>query len=314
MTDSMSAPPRTAVSVGVVAPIFNNMPLWVGQHFGWFAEAGLDVDAEVLYGVGRVTDAVREGRMAIGIGTPESVLSDTTPVSEGSSLRIVAANAGAVSNVLIARRGITSIEDLRGGTIGVSHPREGTALLATEVLARHGLVAGRDVQLAAVGVAEQRWDMIRNGDIDAGLQTPPHAYIADDEGFPNLGAIADVIPHYQFTTLNARRDWVAGHGAALDAFLDVLARGTRWMYDEADATIALAAEVMETSVDYATRDYTRFVSARTLDPELELSGPGMAKVVEVMTAAGTLTATSERDRRDRIDLSHLPSRRPVPRS
>jgi NitT/TauT family transport system substrate-binding protein len=289
------------LTVGLVAPIFTNMPVWAADHLGLFADAGLAVTAKVLYGVQNVTSATKDGSAEIGLGTPEGVLSDPD-----GALVIVAGNASKLANGLIARRGIDTVADLRGCTVGVSHLTEGTALLATEMLAAHGLTAGSDYRLAAMGVASARWEAIQSGALDAGLQTPPHKYVAEDEGYPNLGEISDYVPDYQFTTVNVRADWARGHRETLRGFLGALARSTRWLYDEPRAAAELAAQVMATSPDYAGRDYRHFVSARSLAPDLALSTAGMAKVVEVMRAADTLPGDND-SWRARIDLSYLPA-------
>jgi NitT/TauT family transport system substrate-binding protein len=297
---------KRPLTVGLVARIFNNMPVWAAQRRALMVEADLSVRVKILYGVGAVTEALRQGRIDIAIGTPESVLSDDADPTDPNGLRIVGGNASALANGLIARRGITSIEDLRGGVIGVSHPSEGTALLVTEMLAGHGLRPGLDFEIVAAGVAEQRWERIKVGTLDAGLQTPPHKYEAEDEGFPNLGDIAEVVPEYQFTTINVRNGWAQTHRSELRAFLAALAEATRWMYADPEGTIALAVDVLETNPDYARRDYEHFSSRRSLHPAVALSKDGMAKVVSVMTQAGTLVADTPAKRAERIDLSYLP--------
>jgi len=294
-----------ALRVGLIAPIFNNMPVWAADQLGMFDRAGLAVSIEVLYGVQNVTDAVRAQRMHIGIGTPESVLSD---LGGDDGLVIVAGNASKLNNGLIAARGITSIAELRGRTIGVSHPSEGTALLVAEMLASHGLQGGRDYEIRAIGVASQRWTGIQDGTLDAGLQTPPDKYIAEDEGYVNLGDISDYVPDYQFTTVNARRDWTAASGERLSAFLAALSMATRWLYEQPTAAVELAATVMGTTTDYAQRDYEHFARTQSLPVDLSLSAPGMAKVVAVMAQAGTLRAATDVEQARRIDLSFLPHR------
>jgi NitT/TauT family transport system substrate-binding protein len=289
------------LTVGLVAPIFTNMPVWAADHLGLFADAGLTVTAKVLYGVQNVTNATRDGSAEIGLGTPESVLSDPD-----GALVIVAGNASKLANGLIARRGIDTVADLQGSIVGVSHLTEGTALLATEMLAAHGLEVGSDYRLEAMGVASARWEAIQSGALDAGLQTPPHKYIAEDEGYPNLGEISDYVPDYQFTTVNVRADWARSHEEALRGFLSALSRATQWLYDQPDAATELAAEAMATTPDYAGRDYRHFAAARSLAPDLALSPPGMAKVIEVMHAAGTLPDGDD-SWRARIDLSYLPA-------
>jgi len=288
----------TQLAVGLVAPIFNNMPVWAAGHLGLFADAGLAVTANVLYGVQNVTRATQDGSVEIGIGTPEGVLS-----SPEGTLTIVAGNARKLANGLIARRGIASVPDLHGGTVGVSHLSEGTALLATEMLGAHGLQPG-EYQLKAIGVASARWELIQRGELDAGLQTPPHKYIAEDDGYPNLGEISDYVPDYQFTTLNVREEWADQHGDELRAFLGALSHATQWLYDEPAAATELATRALGTTPDYARRDYEHFASSRSLTPGLALSDAGMAKVVEVMRRAGTLSEAA--DWQHRIDLSFLP--------
>ena len=292
------------LTVGLIAPIFNNMPVWAAEELGLFSRAGLNVSVDVLYGVQNVTDAVREGRVEVGVGTPESVLSDS---GGPDGLVIVAGNASKLNNGLIAAGGITSINQLRGRTVGVSHPTEGTALLVSEMLASEGLLAGTDYQIKAIGVASARWKEIQAGSLDAGLQTPPEKYAAEDQGYVNLGDISDYVPDYQFTTLNVRRDWAAASRAIMSAFLGAMAAATGWLYDEPTAATALAGRVMKTSPDYARRDYEHFARTHSLATDLSLSAPGMAKGVEVMTRTGTLKAIDEVARAERIDLSYLPA-------
>jgi NitT/TauT family transport system substrate-binding protein len=305
MNDMVGARPLT---VGLVARIFNNLPVWVGQRNGHFADRGLAVHAEVLGGVGAVTEALRDGRVDIAIGTPESVLSDPAPVDHPDALRIVAGNAHVLANGLIARRGIRTVGDLRGGVVGVSHVREGTALLVTQMLARHGLRPGRDFTIAAVGVAEKRWERIQAGSLDAGLQTPPHKYIAEDQRYTNLGDIIDVVPAYQFTTVNVRGGWAEAHRSELKGFLAGLSEATRRMYAEPAATIGLAAEMLGTTADYARRDYEHFTDRHSLHPGLLLSEAGMDAVCAAMTQAGTLAGDAAVRRTACIDLSYLPDR------
>lgn len=294
------------LTIGLVARIFNNLPVWAAEELGFFAAAEVDVSSEVLYGVGNVTEALRAGRVDIAVGTPESVLSDPADAPDDQALQVVGGNARTLANGLIARRGISTVDQLRGGTVGVSHPTEGTGLLVAEMLDAHGMRAGRDYRIAAVGVAEQRSTMLRDGTIDAALQTPPHKYDAEDAGHVNLGDIAGFVPEYQFTTINARRAWAVEHRDTLRRVLAALSRATRWMYDNPEDVVSLAATVMGTSLDHARRDDAHFRSTRSLDPGLRLSGRGMAKVVEVMTKAGTLVADTEAVRATRIDLTALP--------
>jgi len=163
--------------------------------------------------------------------------------------------------------------------------------------------SGVDFRFEPIGVASARWERIQDGTLDAGLQTSPHKYLAIDQGYPNLGDIADVVPDYQFTTFNVRRQWAASHADVLRRFLRCVSRATRWMYDEPDAVVTIAARELRTTEGYARRDLDDAVARQSLPVDLSLSDAGMRKVVAVMGAAGTLATD---DPAARIDLTYLP--------
>ena len=295
----MNSPIR--LDVGLVAPVFNNAPLWVAEQTGLFAEHGIEVQVTVLFGVENVTNSLLDGSSQIAIGTPESVLSQPEP----ARLVIVGGNASKLSNALIARRGITSFAQIAGGTIGVSHETEGTGLLVREMMSANGIPQDA-YTVQAIGVASKRWEALVSGTIAAGLQTSPHRYIAEELGYPSLGQIADYVPEYQFTTVNARRDWLDEHPGIVRTFLRCLSQATAWMSTHRDETIAIAAERMSSTLQHTALDYEHFTSTHSLDPGLGLSAEGMDVVVRLMTRAGTLRATTARQRARRIDLALLP--------
>ena len=138
------------------------------QELGSFGEAGLG-DGRLPTGAER-DQRVVDGSADIGIGTPEGA--SATPRNAGHGRR----QRRELANALITRREITSVEGLRGATIGVSHAREGTALLAREMLAAHGLQPG-DYEIKAMGVASavvrrSRAGRPRRGPADRPAQVP----------------------------------------------------------------------------------------------------------------------------------------------
>ena len=127
----------------------------------------------------------------------------------------------------------------------------------------------------------------------------------EDAGYPNLGDISDYVPDYQFTAFTVRRDWLPAHTDPLRRFLAVVAKATQWLYDQPTDAVRVAEIVMKTTPEYAQRDYDHFRRHRSLDPTLRLSPVGMAKVIQVMTTAGTLVPGTVWQ--DRTDLSCLPA-------
>ena len=137
---------------------------------------------------------------------------------------MVAGNAGRLPHYVIAQPAIRSIADLRGKTIGVLSNEEGTTHLVPEVTHSAGLEPS-DYMVKAVGGAPTRWRLLRSGEIDAGLQPFPLSYEAEAAGFSNLGPLADFVPDWQFTSVNADLRWAERHRMVLVSALRALQRG-----------------------------------------------------------------------------------------
>ena len=300
-----------SLKVGMVSRTFFYVPFWAAQGQGFFAQEGLRVEGTIFNSVSKVTDGTRDGSLDIGIGTPEGVIQD---VEAGRQLRIVAGNANKLTHFLIALKKYRRIEDLKGAVLGVASLDEGTAFIMHEMVARHGLRFPQDYTLQAVGGAPARRKALQEGTIDAGLQAIPLNYLAEDAGFPNLGDATAYVPEYQFTTLNVRRDWAARNGDALVRFLRGMIRGTRWMYANREAAVALTAEEMRIDRAAAERGWRDFTSRQILPMDLGVSAPGMAKVIEIMGRAGFLKVTAETRPEKYLDLSFLQRAREAPQS
>ena len=75
-----------------------NLPIWIAQHRGMFADEGLDVAIELYEGVDEVTNRLRDGRAQIGYGITEHVVLDS---EAGGYLEIVGGNVNRLPFSLI---------------------------------------------------------------------------------------------------------------------------------------------------------------------------------------------------------------------
>ena len=280
------------LGVGLISRTFFNVPLWCGIERGMFADAGLDIGAEILDSATQVTRGLGDGTLHVAIGPPDGVLQD---VAAGGSLCIIAGNTGKLCHYLIAQPRFSRIADLKGAVIGCLSPEEGTTFVFQEMAARRGLEYPGDYELRPVGGAPTRWKLLQSGEIDAGLQSIPLSYIAEDAGFSNLGAAFDDIPDYQFTTVNANRDWLRDDPDSAAAFLAALLEATRWVFANRDGAARVASREMRIGEAEAGRAWDDFTSRGILAGDLEVSRPGLAKVIEIMIGAGALPSDTDPD-------------------
>jgi len=141
-------------------------PLWIAKELRLFEKYGLDVSPIHIASGAASYSALIAGDVR--------VVSDTASaaVAAGARLPIVIfAGSGPIAYKLVAHPSITSIEGLRGKTIGSSFVGAGSDFLLRRLLPKLGLAPGRDVALIPTGVgrSDLRIQLIFQGKIDATL-------------------------------------------------------------------------------------------------------------------------------------------------
>ena len=184
------------IAVGLVSRTFFNMPLWAAMENGFFAAEGIEVAPTILGSASQVPPLL-DGSLQVVIGSPESAMQNA---AAGGPLRLIAGNAGKLVHSLIARAPFKRIEDLRGATIGILNMKEGTFFHIKTMLAAHGLNFPADYKVTETGGVPPRHKALLEGTIDAGLQSVPWNFVAEDAGMNNLGNVIDYVPDWQFVS------------------------------------------------------------------------------------------------------------------
>lgn len=177
----------------------------------------------------------------------------------GGRQAIIGGNVNKLPFSFIARPEVRRLEDLRGRRIGVSSIRAGSSSLVMRLLAARGLRYPEDYELVPCGPILARWELLRSGQIDAGLQGAPLDYIALDQGFVSLGDPRDEVPDFQFTSLDVDAGWAAANRDVLLRFLRAFLRAHAWFYANREGSNAIAMResgIEERYADRAWRDYT----------------------------------------------------------
>jgi len=279
------------LKVGTVSRTFFTVPIWVALEHGFFAREGLQVQLEIFGNASQV-EPLCSGDMHVAVATPEAVLQN---VAEGGPLRFLAGNADRMCHFLIAQPKFRRVEDLRGATIGILNQREGTFFHLQAMMERHGLRFPGDYEVVDTGGVPPRHKALLEGRIDAGLQSIPWAYLEEDAGFCNLGDVSEVVPAWQFTTVNASRDWAAAHRDAVVRLLRALHGATTWIYRERERCAELVAREMGISVDHAARGWEYITRRRVLTPDLCPQANAVEAVRQTQVAAGLLPPDAPRE-------------------
>ena len=183
-----SGPARGAENVRVAYPSLNTSVycLIVAQKEGYFREEGLTLELLNIRGEIAIRSALAgEIDYFTNAGSALAAAVRNVPV------KIVTVFQDKPGWDLIALPGIKSVQQLRGGTIGVMSPEGSLAVVARQILRQHGLEPGKDVNLVTMGGDSVRLPALQAKAIQATLFNTGMSLQAQKEGFTKLAAAAD---------------------------------------------------------------------------------------------------------------------------
>jgi ABC-type nitrate/sulfonate/bicarbonate transport system substrate-binding protein len=284
------------ITVGVVAPAYVNVPLWVAQQRGLLERRGLRATEQILGSTHGVTNALRDGAVDIGLTAPEGSIADAVA---GGPLRVVAGLIDRPPLSMIAIPRHAAFGDLRGGRIGTSSLTEGTRHVAERMLAEHSLSYPADYDFALEGSHVERWKALQAGTIDAALQMIPYDDIATDAGFTNLGPVTEEF------ALNAVCVRVPAERSVIAPFLEALAEATEWFRDHIEESAAIAAAHTSIEPAYALRACQTLACDGVIPRGLR-SGPGaLAAVIAALRSSGLIAPEAPDPIATAVDHSYL---------
>jgi ABC-type nitrate/sulfonate/bicarbonate transport system substrate-binding protein len=270
-----------------------NLPIFVAQEKGFFAEAGVSVDvkttpssvfqAEKLAAgefdiAGTAFDnvvAYREGQGAAKFETPPDFFAFM--------------GATQVELAFIVAPQIKTFADLKGKSLALDALATGFAFVLYEMLARAGLSRG-DYELVAVGATPQRWESVRNGTHVGTIAIEPFTSIAKSQGFHVLGTSTDLFPVYQGGSFAARRVWAADHPEAVKGFIRGYLAGLDWTLAPANrqaATQILLDKMPEIKPPVAKPVMDSLLSSRSgLTPKGAILQEGVRVVLDLRSRYG----------------------------
>jgi len=285
------------ITVGVVAPAYVNVPLWVAQQRGLLERRGLRVTEQVLGSTHGVTNALRDGAVDIGLTAPEGSIADAVG---GGPLRVVAGLIDRPPLTMIATPRHSNVSDLRGGRIGTSSLTEGTRHVAERMLAEHGLSYPADYDFAIEGSHIERWKALQAGTIDAALQMIPYDDIATDAGFTSLGPVTEEF------ALNAVCVRVPAQRSVVTPFLEALAEATEWFRDHIEESAAIAAAHTSVEPHYALRACCKLAADGVIPRDLRAGRGALAAVLAALRSSGLIPPEAPDPIVTALDDSYLP--------
>ncbi len=182
--DLHAAAPLAKSVVGFAAMNARIVPLWAAKDEGFFAKYDIDGEPIFVRGAPTLNAALLSGDIQAGYTGGTAVMGAAVG---GADFKILAVLTNKVTYDLVARRGIKSVEDLRGKQIGVTSIG-GTNWMGTILgLERLGLDPNRDrLNFIVSGDDSVRTQGVLAGALDATAVDGVYSKILREKGLPVL--------------------------------------------------------------------------------------------------------------------------------
>ena len=253
-------------------------PLAAALGSGAMREQGLDVTLAKMGDAHAVVAGLASGAIVFGnLAAPALVLA----AAEGRADLVFLAG-GVNQQFLVGAPGMT-LDALRGGSLGMSHPGDLTDFLGQLTIDR---VLGGSGELRAVGGSQSRLQAVLDGEVAATPLSPPTAVQARHAGCPWLYDYAEMDLNFAIGGIAAPRSLVESEPELVQRFLRGYLEGQRRYKQDRDFGIAIHEKYGETTRAIAeeTYDVTHAGFRDFPDPATE----GMRMLVDFWKGAGVI--------------------------
>lgn len=237
-----------------------NLPLWVADRNGYFAQNGLKVQLTNTPGsIYQLTNLIA-GTYDIGMTAIDNVVAYDEGQGEAAVppnpdlFAFLGSDDGFLS--LLTQGTDTSFADLRGKTLTVDAMTTGFAFVLEEMLQKSGLAPNDASYVPEGGVADRFVDLLHDKQHAGTIEMTPFDLLGEEHGLHVLAREADMLGPYQGIVAAARRDWAAQHRDEVVGFIRSYKQAIDWLYDPANRKVAeaiLVAHIPTMSFDLAQR-------------------------------------------------------------
>ena len=227
------------VTVALVSPSWNTgLPTAVARGAGFFKEEGLDVRPVTLSSSGPIMMALlMSGQTDLVIAGAVAILRG---IARGAPVLVVSGHLNRMSYALMTAKGLRSVADLKGKTIGITGIGGMGEFTVVESLRRHGLVKDRDFSVLNIeGGPVARIAALKTGKVQAVPLTPGQRVQAESEGFTMLLDTRETLTEIPSTIVASTREFAGANSDKAVRFLRALDKANDLIRRDKDKAIAL---------------------------------------------------------------------------
>lgn len=232
------------VTAGVAGPAVNLVYAWVAQDAGMWKKHGLDARVVLFESGSTLAQAARSGDIQFVINSGPTTIASR---AQGADSIIVGSAVNTLPYSLVAAKGITKWDQLKGRKVGISRFGSGTDTAIRLVCKKFGLDPVKDLVILQGGTQPSRLQALLVGALDATLVSPPLDLTAKKQGLSILVNLAELgIPYPQLVIETSERI-IRENPQLVKNFLKGFIEGLYYVANHKDETKKIITKYLKTS-------------------------------------------------------------------
>jgi len=266
------------ITIGLVSPnISTQLPIVIAQQAGFFRDEGLNVYSVTIASGGTLMVAIlTSGHADLVVSGVAAIM---RAIERGAPVTVVAGFQNKIDFALIGSKQVARLEDLKGKTVGVTSAGSFSEFAVLEALLRRGFTRDKDYKLLAAGSTFLRIGALKGGKVDAIPLSSGERHTLEDEGYPVLMEIGQVVPEIPLAVLVAAKQFAAKEPDSVVRFIRALAKSIQLIKTSPEKTLQMAAGKLRGNPETQRRALSYF--AQDLGVEIE-----RANIVALLAALG----------------------------
>ena len=221
---------------------------WVPYEAGIYRKYGLDVSIIYVAGAQAITTLISGDTQIVQGSGAAAALSRLS----GSDLTVIATTINVIPMSLVTAPDITTAQDLKGKTFGVSRFGSLTDLGLKRAVSELGLDPDKDIKMIQTGGVPENLLFMQQGVIKGALISSPTLEKAKELGYREFMNLANLKYRYPGTALVTSDSFVRSRPQTLNRFLKATLEGIKYAKANPEVTIRVLGK------------YTRNTDARIL--------------------------------------------------
>jgi NitT/TauT family transport system substrate-binding protein len=230
--------------VGVAGPAINMVYSFVARDAGLWQKHGIEARVVIFEAGSILAQAALSGEVKLSISSGPATIASRT---QGADTVMVAACVNTLPYSIVAAKGITKWDQLKGKKVAISRFGSGTDTAVRMVLKKFGLDPAKDVTIVQIGTQPNRIQALSAGAIDATIVSPPLDLAAKKQGYQILVNIAELGIPYPQQVIETTDRFVRENPHTVKNFVKGFIEGVHYAATHKDDTKKIITKYLKTT-------------------------------------------------------------------